>query len=181
MAREEGWLQLERSDMCLQLNMATIPKGGFASAVLEDMQYMIMTTSTNAQDEKMRDVPFPGNRKVMATIETCSAMVCENQLDGSLPCQNGVANNLQTCSRSIDTGISQPEQAPPRPKLPFAPPDDFEGAHSSHIEGASPRYVYVHSPLPKAEYFNLDAYAEDHIGGKDFIPHLRTENETSTG
>ena len=44
-----------------------------------------------------------------------------------------------------------------------------------------PGYVYIHTPLPSALFFNDDAYAKDRKRDKDFDPDLRTDEETSTG
>ena len=61
------------------------------------------------------------------------------------------------------------------------PPGDNEGAHASPIEGVPPGYIHIHTPLPKAQYFNLDAYVEDRKRDKDFIPDLLNDEGTSTG
>jgi len=51
----------------------------------------------------------------------------------------------------------------------------------SEIDGAPTGYVYIHTALPSAQFFNHDAYAKDHKGDKDFDPDLLTDEETSTG
>ena len=61
------------------------------------------------------------------------------------------------------------------------PPGDNEGAHSSVIEGVPPGYVYIHNYLPRAQFFNLEAYAKDHRCDNDFIPDLLTDEGTSNG
>ena len=40
MARQGGWVQLEKSDMRLPLNMAKIAKGGFWRAAIEGTQQL---------------------------------------------------------------------------------------------------------------------------------------------
>jgi len=91
MARQEGWVQLEQSDMCLALNMATIAKGGILHTTIEQMQYVIKKPNAPVREEKKQTVEFPGNKQVMAAIQRHPAMVQENQTDGCLPCQNGTA------------------------------------------------------------------------------------------
>jgi len=51
----------------------------------------------------------------------------------------------------------------------------------SEIEGVPPRYVYIHTPLPGAQFFNHNAYTKDRKREKDFDPDLLTDEETSTG
>jgi len=43
MVRQGGWVQLEQSEMCLALNMAKMPKGGFLRAAIEETQLLIKT------------------------------------------------------------------------------------------------------------------------------------------
>jgi len=45
--------------------------------------------------------------------------------------------------------------------MPPVPPGDKEAAHVSEIEGVPPGYVYINTPLPSVQFFNLDAYAKD--------------------
>jgi len=61
------------------------------------------------------------------------------------------------------------------------PPSDNEVVDLSEIEGVPPGYVYIHTPLPSAQFFNHDASAKDCKCGKDFDPDLLTDEETSTG
>jgi len=61
------------------------------------------------------------------------------------------------------------------------PPGDDDGAHLSKIKGVAPGYVYIHTPLPSSQFFNLDPYAKDRKCDKDFHPDLLTDEGTSTG
>jgi len=61
------------------------------------------------------------------------------------------------------------------------PPGDNTVAHVSEIEGVPPGYVYIHTTLPRAQFFNLDAYAKDRKCDTDFDPDLLTDKGTSTG
>jgi hypothetical protein len=65
--------------------------------------------------------------------------------------------------------------------MPPAPPGDSERNHSYVIEGAPPRYVYIHTLLPNSQFFTHDAYAKDCKYDNDFIPDLLTDHRPSTG
>jgi len=67
------------------------------------------------------------------------------------------------------------------PEIPLIPPGDNEAAHLSEIEGVPPGYVYIHTPLPSAQFFYLGAYAKYRKRDTDFNPDLLTDEETSTG
>ena len=56
---------------------------------------------------------------------------------------------------------------------------DKDSAQISEIERVPPGYVHTRTPLPKAGFFNLDAYAEDRKHKKDCIPDLQTVDRTS--
>jgi len=133
-------------------------------------------------------VEFPGHKNVKAAMERHTAMLWENQTDGCLPCQNGTAQNPQTRWRSNGTGEPPPErlreptpEPTPNPhKTPPLSPGNNEAVHLSEINGVPPGYVYIHTPLPSAQIFNLDAYAKDRKCDKDFNPALPTDHGTST-
>ena len=74
-----------------------------------------------------------------------------------------------------------PEQTPPPPGTPPAPPGDNHGAQSSQIANLPARYVYIPTILPSAQLFNQDASTKDSEHDEDFIPDLRTHEGTSTG
>jgi len=78
-------------------------------------------------------------------------------------------------------GAPLPRWAPPWPGKPPAPSDDCEGMHSSETEGVLPRYVYIHTPLPSAQFFNLDTYDKDRMCNTDFISALLPNEGPSTG
>jgi len=126
-------------------------------------------------------VEFPKHRNVKAAIEGHLAMVHENQTDGCLPCHHDTAKNLQTCWRHKETSASPPKLMPPPPGTPPVSPSLNDGADSSEIEGLPPGYVYIHTPLPNVQFYNLNAYGKDHKWDLDFIPDLQTNEETFTG
>jgi len=122
-------------------------------------------------------------------MERHPAMLREIQTDGCLPCQHGIAQNPQTRWRCKGTGAPPPERLrqptpepmPHPPEPPLVPPGNNEGAHLSEIEGVPPGYGYIHTPLPSAQFFTHDAYANDRKRDKDFDPDLLTDEQTSTG
>ena len=78
-------------------------------------------------------------------------------------------------------GAPPPDPAPPAPAMPPAPPGDNKGAQSPRIDSVPPGYLYIPSPLPNAQFVNLDAYPKDLKCNKDYIPDLLTDEGTSTG
>jgi len=189
MARQGGRVQLEQSDMYLALNMAKMAKGGFSRAAIEKTQFLIKKPRARVQDEKKRGVEFPGHKNVKAAMEMHPAMLQENQTDGCLLWQNGTAQDPQTCWRRKGTVAPPPEwlrqptqePKPQPPKTPLDPAGNNEEAHLSEIEGVPPGYVYIHTPLPSAQFLNHDAYAKDRKRDKNFDPDLVTDEETFTG
>ena len=95
MARQGGRVQLEQCDMRLAVNMAKMAKGGFSRSAIEEMQCLIMKPRAEVREQNNRGVKFPGHTHVPAAIETHQAILWENQMDGCLPCQDGIAQNLQ--------------------------------------------------------------------------------------
>ena len=97
-------------------------------------------------------------------MERHPAMLRENQTNHCLPCHKGTAQNPQTHWRQKGKGAPSPERlrqltpepTPHPPEMPLVPPGNNEAAHVSEIEGVPPRYVYIHIPLPSAQFFNLD-------------------------
>jgi len=181
MARQGGQVQLEQSDMRPALSMAKMAKEGFSRAAIEKTQQLIKNPRADIREEKKWGVVLPGHKKVKAAIERLWAMFRDNQMDGCLPCQNGKAMNPQTRRRSKGTGARPPRLAPPRPGTPPAPPHDSERTQPSEKEGVPPGYVFIHTPLPHARFFNLDPYAKNRMPDKDFIPDLLTDEGPSTG
>jgi len=181
MARQGDRVQLEKSEMRLALNMAKMAKEGFSRAAIETTQHLIKKPHAEVREEKKWGVVFPRHDKVKAAIEIHPAMVRENQTDSCLPRQNGTAKNFQTCWRRNGMGAPPPRPVPLRPGTPPAHPEDSERNHNSEIEGVQPGYVYIHTPLPSAQSFNLDPYAKNRMRDKDFIPDLLTDEGSSTG
>jgi len=189
MARQGGWVQLEQSDMSLALNMARMANGGCSRAAHEETQILIKKPGVEVREETKRGVDFPVHQDVKAAMKRQPAMLWENQTDGCLPCQNGTAQNPQTRCRRKGTGAPPPERlrqptpelTPHPPETSPVPPSSNEAAHISSIEGVPPGYVYIHTPLPSAQFFNHDAYVQDHKRDKHFDPDLLTDEETSTG
>jgi len=189
MARQGGRVQLEQSDMRLALNMARLAKGGFSRTAMKQTQFLIKKPRAEVREQKKRGVEFPGHNHVKAATQRHPTMLQENQTDGCLPCQNGTAQNHYTCWRRKGTGAPPaerlrqptPEPTPQPPKMPPVPPGNNEAVHLSEIESVPPGYVYIHTPLPSAQFFNLDAYAKDRKCDKDFNPDLLTDKGTFTG
>jgi len=108
MARQGGRVQLKQSDMCLSLNMATMAKGGFSCAAIEEKQQLIKKPHAEVREEKKWGVEVPAHNMVKAAIERHPAMVRENQTDGCLPCENSAAKNPETCWRCKVKGAPPP-------------------------------------------------------------------------
>jgi hypothetical protein len=115
---------------------------------------------------------------VKAAIESHPAMVYKNHTASCLLCQNGTANNLQTCWRHKGTApplldpAAPPPETTPLPGTSTAPPSDVYRNESYEIEGMPSKCVLLHSPLPNTQFFNHNAYAKDIKRDKDFIPDL---------
>jgi len=154
-------------------------KEGLSRAAMESMQQLIKKRHAEVQEENQRGAVFPGHNELKSAIEWHPVLVRENHTDGCLPCQDGTWNNRQTRWRRNGTGAPPPGPAPPRPRMPPAPPDDSESNRSSEAEGVPPRYLCIHTPLPRAQLFNLDPYAKDRMRDKDFIPDLLTDEGPS--
>jgi len=54
-----------------------------------------------------------------------------------------------------------PDSMPPPHRKQQEPTGDNVRGQSSQIEGVPPGYVYIHTPLLNAQFFNLDAYGKD--------------------
>jgi hypothetical protein len=142
MVRQAGRVQLEPYDMPLALNMAKMAKGGFSRATIEETQYQITKPRTKVWEEQKREVEFPGHNNVKSAMERHPAMLCENQTDGCLPCQNGTARNPQTRWRCKGVGAPQPDGLRlPTPELT---------RHALGTPPVPPGYVYIDISLPSA-------------------------------
>jgi len=184
MARQGGGVQLEQSDMRLALYVVKIAQGGFSQTAIEWTQYLFKQPRAEVQEEKKQGVVFLGHKQVKAAIDRYPAMIIEYLTDCCLPCQNGTAQNPQSCWRRNGTGAPWPEQTPSPPGMPPvtpAPPSDNEGAEIPEIDVVPPKDVYIHSPLLNAKFFNHEAFAKVHKLDQDFIPDLPTDEETTTG
>jgi len=179
-ARQGGQVLLEQSDMRPALYMAKMAKEGFSCTAMEVTQQVIKKPWAEVRREKKWADVIPGHNNGKAAIECHLAMVRENQTDGCLPCQNGTAKIPQTRWRRKGTGAPPPRPAPPLPRMPPAPPDDSERTLSSETDGVPAGYVYIHTPLPSTQFFNLHPYANDRMHEKDFIPDLLTDEGPST-
>jgi len=62
MAKQGGRVQLEQSDMCLALNMATMAKEGFLRSAIEDTPNLIEKPRADVTEEKMQGVVSPGHK-----------------------------------------------------------------------------------------------------------------------
>ena len=60
------------------------------------MQFLIKKHQASVREEKKRGVEFPAHNDVRAAMARHPAMLWENQMDGCLPCQNGIAHHPQT-------------------------------------------------------------------------------------
>jgi len=115
---------------------------------------------------------------VKAVIARQPAMIYKNHTAGCLPCHNGTARNLETRLRRKGTAAYPPETAASPPGTPSppgtlpAPQGDTEGNKRYEIEGMPSRCVYMHSPLPKTQFFNHNTYAKESKCDKDLIPDL---------
>jgi len=179
MARQGGRVQLEQSDMRLALNMAKMAKEGFSCAAIEETQQLIKQPCAKVWDEMKRSVVFSRLNRMNAAIQRHPAMFHENQTYGCPPCQNGTANNRQTCWGQKSMGAPTPLPLPPRPRMPPAPPDDSERTGCSGTEGVPARYVHIHTPLHSCRLLNLDPYPKDHMHDIDSIPDLLTDDGPS--
>jgi len=141
------------------------------------------------REEKKWGVEFRGHKKVKAAMEWHLAMLPQNHISGCVLCQNGTAKNLQTCWRSKETGAPIPNRSrqptpEPMPPLPATPPaltGTNSSAQRSQIMNLVAGYAYSHIGLHCAEFFNLDASAQDSQHSTDFDPEMLTDEGTSTG
>lgn len=148
------------------------------------MQYFIKNAHAEFGADNKRGFAVSGQTKVKAAKERHLATVHKNLTDGCLPCQNGMAKDPQTCRGRQDTGAPPPKPTPSLPGLPPvppAPPGVNEGAAMSENEGVPPGYVYIHPPLPNAQFISQEAFAKNRKCDKDFIPVVLTDEATTTG
>jgi hypothetical protein len=65
--------------------------------------------------------------------------------------------------------------------MPPAPPRSNAGAQRSQIINVLAGYAYLHTALPYAELFTLDASDQDSQNDTDFDPDMVTDEGTATG
>jgi len=188
-ARQWGWELLEQTNMCLALNMAKIAKVEFSYATIDWTQYLITPPCPKAFDVKLEGVRFPRHDNVKPAIVRHLAMLRQNDTDGCIPMQCGTAHNLQELWRRNRVGAPPPDwlrqettaPMPPLPVMPTAPPGHNVWALASEIGSVSPRYVYIRTPLPRAQFFNLGTYAKNCKHDQEFNTALLTGEESTTG
>jgi len=179
MASQGGRVQLEQSNMRLALNMAKMAKEGFSRAAIEETKYLIKQHRAEVREEMKRGVEFPGHKKVKAAIQRHPAMLCQNQMSGCLPCQNGTVKNLQTRWRQNGTGAPPPDQRrertpepiPPLPGTPPAATGNTSGVPLSQIVNLPAGYTDSLNALTWAEFFDKEDTEHD----TDFNPDRLTD------
>jgi hypothetical protein len=60
------------------------------------------------------------------------------------------------------------------------PPGDNAAAGASDLDCVPTGYVYIYTPLPSAQWFNLEGYAKHHKRQNDWNPDLLTDEGLST-
>jgi hypothetical protein len=178
MTTQGDWVQLQQSDMRLALNMAKMAKEAISHAAIEETKYLILIPRAQVRAEMKLRVEFPGHNKVKALIQRHPAMLCHNQTSGCLACQNGTTSNPQTRWRHKGTGAPPPtrrrvkiaEPTPPPPVTPPAPIGNASGSQPADIVYFPAGYMYSHTTLPCAEFFEDD---EDTEHDSDFIEICR--------
>jgi hypothetical protein len=173
--------------MCLALNMAKMAKSGFLRTRTEETQYLFTQAWANVSGEKKRGIEFPGHEKVRAAMERHPAMIHQNYMDGSLPCQNGTVSNPQTCWRYKSTGSPPPVQLrhrtpDPTPSplgTPPAPPGPIQGIQRSQTNNLPATNADPLVPHLNTQPVNFDALTEESMNYKHFDPKLLTDKRRS--
>jgi len=197
MAMQGGPVQLEQSDMRLDVNPAQMAKDGFSRAAIEEMHYLMKKPLAEVREETKRGVELPGHKMVQAAMETHPAMLRQNDMPGCLPWPNGTAKNPPTCRRHKRPGTLPPKrrrkQTPEltpeltpqlMPPLPGTPPTstcNTSGVQHLEIINLQVGDAYSHTSLPCAECFTLDTSAQDSEQDTDFHPDTLPDEGTSTG
>jgi len=165
--------------------MAKMAKEGLLHTATEETKYRIKKPHAEVQEETTRGVEIPGHTKVKAAIERLPAMLHQNHTSGCLPCHNCTAKNPQTHWRLKRTGAPPPTQrrqaTPPPPGTPLTPTSQNSGAQSPQIGTLPAGSVHSHTYPPCAEFFNLDASAQDSQQDTDIDPDMLTDEGTSAG
>jgi len=150
---------------------------------------LIKNPCAKFREEKKWGAQFTGHTMLKAATERHLAMLRQNRMNGSLPSPNATAKNPQTEWRHNGTGLHPParhrqataQPTPSLPGMPPVPPGANETAQCSQIDNLPPGYVYLHAPLPRAQCFNPDAYAQDSQPDTDYNPDMLTDEGISTG
>jgi len=175
MARQGGQVQLEQSNMHLALNMAKMAKEGFLCAAIEAMRQLLKQPCADVREEMKHGVECNGHRKVNVAIERHLVMVRGNLTEGCLSRKNGTANNPERHWTHKGTSAPPSGPVPPPPRTPTAPPGDSVGTQCSTIGAVPARYVYIHTPLPNHQLFNVDADAKNRKHDKYCIHDLQAD------
>jgi len=186
--------------MHLALHMAKLAKGGFSHTAMVETQYLINIPLAEVEEEKMRDVEFPGHNRLKAEMERHPAMICRNIMARCLPYQNRTVINSETRWRCKGTGVPQPNQRRPTPEStlkaspdrtaePMAPLPGTPPAATSNTSGAKclasinlpPRYADSHASLPCAQSYSLNASAQIRQDDADFDLDMLTKQGKAAG
>jgi len=189
MARQGGRLQLEQSNMRLAFNTAKMAKGECSRAAIEETQFLIKKPHAEVQDEKQRGVEYPVDKKVKAAIGRHPAMLRQNLMARSLPCQNGTAKNVQIRLGRKGAGgppparrrLPSPGLMPSLPETPPGPTGNNSTAQRSAIINWPAGYAYSHPSLPSADFLTSYGSAQDSQHDTDFDSDMLTDEGTSTG
>jgi hypothetical protein len=164
MARQGDRVQLEQSDMLLELNMAKMTKEGFSNAAINETKYLIKTPGAKVREETKWGVESPGHKTLKIVIQRHPAMLRQNHTSGCLPCQNGTTKNPQSCWRLRGTGAPPPDQCreptpeptPLLPGMPPAPTGNTSRAQCSQIVNLQVGYSDSHRAVPCGEFYDDD-------------------------
>jgi len=165
------------------------PKEGFRTPQLRKPNSWSRNLTLRSENRQRGVLSFLGLQWMKTAIERHPAMLHQNHTAGCLPCQNGVANNLQKQCWRKGTSAPAPDQwgwpsrerIPPLPWMPPTPTHNNSTAQCSQIVDLLARYAYSHTSLPCAELFSLNASAQDCLHNTAFDPDMLTDEGTSTG
>jgi len=144
---------------------------------------------TEVWEKKTQCVEFPGHKMVEDAMDRHPAMLHQNHTARCLSCQNGTPKHLQTRWRHKGTGAPPPNRCrqptpEPTPPLPRSAPCQTSnkwGAEHSKNLNLPAGYAYSHTSPHCAEFFTLDASAQDSQDDPEFDPDMLTDEGTSTG
>jgi len=167
--------------------------GRWWDIVHHDWRNAISDRETGYQRQRLRTQggQYSENRTIYIVIASYPVIVCKYQMDSCLCCQLDSANIPLTCWRRKGPGVpplvelrqSRPELMPPLPGTPAVPPKSSGEnvcVQHSQIHGMPPGYLYILTPLSYTRLSNHDAYAKDGKRDTHCLPHLLTDEGTST-